>query len=134
MPLRDEQARVWSEVLLQLLLNALVHGLESPAERVASGKPQAARITFTAVDEDGVVTFADDGRGVEPHLLPHRLFALGASGAATVSLAAGRGVGLDMVRTRLQEIGYTIAVASERHHGTIFRMQPATVESRADFV
>ncbi len=134
--LHETQARVWSEVLLQLLLNALVHGLEPPAERVVAGKRPVAQVTLTvtATDADECVTFADDGRGVDPQLLPQRLFELGASAAPAVSLAAGRGIGLDLVRTRLREIGYTIAVTSERQHGTNFRMQRATVESRVDFV
>ncbi len=123
--------------LLHLVRNALAHGLESPSERLAAGKPAVGRLTLAA-QPDGdaiVITVKDDGRGLDLTKIGRRA---GLSGAPTVSealdiitrpgfstrteagLDAGRGVGLDVVRRSLTEIGATLSLASQAGRGCTF--------------
>ncbi len=115
------------QILQQLVRNSLIHGIEPPDTRLAGGKPAVACIQFVARSHVGFVEYVvqDDGRGVDvealaaragmnPRLerseLIHLIFEPGVSTAMTDSLDAGRGVGLDMVRALVEEVGGKIAV------------------------
>jgi two-component system, chemotaxis family, sensor kinase CheA len=106
------------DVLPQLMKNALVHGVEEPGTRAELGKPAVATLQFAArpvriagkapadAAEPTWVEWIvqDDGRGIAPETLP-RIFDAGFSTAAEVSLHAGRGIGLDLVRAKVEEAG-----------------------------
>lgn len=117
--------------LVQLARNALVHGLEDPEERRRLGKPPAGTLQLALryhregrppAEQRLELIFQDDGRGLdldqirrralalglpadEPAELPALIFRPGFSTAAAESLEAGRGVGLDLVKTEVEELG-----------------------------
>ena len=126
-----------------LLRNAVAHGLEAPAERVAKGKPEIGEITIDAqqVGNEVVLTLADDGNGLDfarirekaiqqglldPHAeanetqLTQFIFMAGFSTAEEVSQIAGRGVGMDVVRNEIVSLGGRIDIASTPGRGTTF--------------
>ncbi|HXI19569.1 MAG TPA: chemotaxis protein CheA, partial [Gemmatimonadales bacterium] len=134
------------EPLVHLLTNALVHGIESPAERQAAGKPAQAVITLRAVQRSDrvLLTVSDDGRGLDPERIlvkaralgvapksdhPSRaeIYALaflpGLSTAEGVSALAGRGVGLDVVAGSIRALGGQVSVSSEAGRGTTFTLR-----------
>lgn len=134
--------------LIQLLRNAVAHGIEPPAERVRLGKPAVATVAVRA-RQDGsslVLEVADDGRGVDTAALAERLVATGRWSAARAELAseadlldallatgvstrreadelAGRGVGLAVVRQTVAKLGGELAVASQPGKGTTFTLR-----------
>jgi two-component system, chemotaxis family, sensor kinase CheA len=131
------------EPLLHLIRNAADHGLESPAERVAAGKPAQGRILLSAARERNTVAIrvTDDGRGIDRErilakarregaapetdtltddLLVRILAKPGFSTAQTVSGVSGRGVGVDVVMTRVRALGGTLEVRTELGRGTTF--------------
>ena len=128
------------EPLLHLLTNAVVHGIETPAERRRAGKPEEGVLSLTAVSRSGrvAIEMADDGRGLDEERIrarasemgieagaegvdPHGLiFQPGFSTAEGVSGLAGRGVGLDVVAAAVRALGGTIAVRSRPGRGTAF--------------
>jgi len=145
--------------LLHILRNAVDHGLESPDERVACGKPRAGTITLTVARRGQIVTVqvADDGRGlnlrdirsraVERGLLSAdamptdaeiaRLTLLpGFSTRDMVTEISGRGVGLDVVATRLRALSGSIDIRSEAGRGLCIelRFQASLVATHALFV
>jgi chemosensory pili system protein ChpA (sensor histidine kinase/response regulator) len=145
--------------LLHILRNAVDHGLESPAEREYAGKPRAGTITLTVARRGQVVTVqvADDGRGlnlpdirakaVERGLLEAdatpsdveiaRLTLLpGFSTRDAVTEISGRGVGLDVVATRLRALSGSIDIRSEYGRGLTIelRFQASLVATHALFV
>jgi two-component system sensor histidine kinase and response regulator WspE len=139
--------------LTHLVRNALDHGIESRAERAASGKRAQATLRVAAVHQAGmlVVDVADDGRGIDlarlrtkivernlstPELVARMsdreltdfLFLPGFSTAKAVTDLSGRGVGLDVVQTTVHEVGGSVEVQTELGRGTTFRMRlPVTL-------
>ena len=132
--------------LLHLVQNAIVHGIESADDRSASGKPAAATVTLTAAHEGSsvVVEIEDDGRGIDPALLRRRavergfvpadarlddaqalelIFLPGFSTADAVTTAAGRGVGMDVVRTNVRRLNGDVEVHSVVGEGTRFTLR-----------
>ncbi|HVY60610.1 MAG TPA: chemotaxis protein CheA, partial [Planctomycetota bacterium] len=132
--------------LTHLVRNAVDHGLETPAERRAAGKPERGRLAFDAFHEGGsvVIEVSDDGRGldlarirekaVERGLVPagesvsderaHELIFLpGFSTAREVSDVSGRGVGLDVVRRNVEALSGSVQLSSEPGRGTRFRLK-----------
>ena len=132
-----------ADPLIHLLRNALDHGVEMPAERELGGKPRKGRICLSASQrgERIVISVSDDGRGMDPQILRRKavekgvidaaqaarltesecyelIFRPGFSTAATVSDISGRGVGMDVVKTRVAELGGTLQVHSRRGHGS----------------
>jgi two-component system chemotaxis sensor kinase CheA len=132
-----------SEPLVHLLRNAVDHGLELPAERLAAGKPAMGTIQLTAArDHDhALITVADDGRGMNPQRLTASAIAKGLikpeqgarlttaealqliclpgfSTANAVSDISGRGVGMDAVQTMVQQLGGSLIIASTEGEGT----------------
>ena len=129
--------------LEHMLRNALVHGIESPEARAAAGKPESGRIAITLRQESNeiVLAFADDGgglnfaalrrKGAELNLLPAErepteaelaqlVFVTGLSTAEQVTEVAGRGVGMDVVRNEISQIGGRVDIATAAGKGTTF--------------
>ena len=113
-----------SEPLVHLLRNAVVHGVESPAERKQAGKAPRARIEWRAEPRGALVQIvvSDDGRGVTADVaeqasregsLADLLARAGYSTAGTVTELAGRGVGLDAVRAYAHAVGGSFEIRSE---------------------
>jgi two-component system, chemotaxis family, sensor kinase CheA len=132
-----------ADPLVHLLRNALDHGVEMPADRELAGKPRKGRICLSASQrgERIVISVSDDGRGMDPEVLRRKavekgvidaaqaarltesecyelIFRPGFSTAATVSDISGRGVGMDVVKTRVAELGGTLQVHSRWGHGS----------------
>jgi two-component system sensor histidine kinase and response regulator WspE len=130
-----------------LVTNAIDHGIEPPAQRTSAGKPAEARLRLQAGHENGrlVITVRDDGSGIDPEQIRERvfrrklappetvpglsepellefLFLPGFSTRDTASLLSGRGVGLNVVQSMVQEAGGAVAVTSSRGAGTVFRL------------
>ncbi len=130
--------------LLHILRNALDHGIESPEERAAAGKPRRGRVALTVAPSgrEVVLTFSDDGRGVDAAGIVAKarqtgllgpsdpdpsdpfalLFRAGFSTAREVSEISGRGVGLDVVREKLAALGGRVSVRSVPGSGTTFEV------------
>jgi chemosensory pili system protein ChpA (sensor histidine kinase/response regulator) len=129
--------------LEHMLRNALVHGIEDPAARAAAGKPESGRIAIALRQESNEIALilADDGagldldalrrQGAQMGLLPadrepthaelaHLVFASGMSTAEAVTELAGRGVGMDVVRSEIAAIGGRVDIATTRGRGTTF--------------
>ena len=132
-----------SPPLEHMLRNALVHGIEDPAARVAAGKPESGRIAIALRQESNEIALvlSDDGAGLNLDalrrkgeamgLLPtgrepsdaelaHLIFASGLSTAEELSELAGRGVGMDVVRNEIHAIGGRVDIATSRGGGTTF--------------
>ncbi|MCC6998991.1 MAG: response regulator [Deltaproteobacteria bacterium] len=127
--------------LVQLMRNAVAHGIESPAERRAAGKSPQGLVTLTVERRGRRVWFTcrDDGRGVDidavRQALQHKGVALPAAGgtaaevlqlllrggvttSASVTDMAGRGIGLDVVRDVLTQLGGDVTLHAEAGRGT----------------
>ncbi len=118
-----------SEPLAHLLRNAVVHGIEPPAERERAGKPARGRVELRAVPRGSLVEIVvtDDGRGVSPEAIEQArregsltdvVARAGYSTAAEVTDLAGRGVGLDAVQATVRSLGGSLEVRSEPGLGT----------------
>ncbi|MFC3126637.1 chemotaxis protein CheW [Pseudoroseomonas globiformis] len=131
--------------LTHMVRNSGDHGLETPEQRRAAGKPELGRITLNAYHEGGhiIIEIGDDGRGLpaerikakvlaqglatEAELagmsereIQHFIFRAGFSTAAAVTSVSGRGVGMDVVKTNVEKIGGTIELRSVEGKGTTF--------------
>jgi chemosensory pili system protein ChpA (sensor histidine kinase/response regulator) len=129
--------------LEHMLRNAMVHGIEAPAARAAARKGESGRIAIALRQESNEIAlvFSDDGaglnldalrrKGAEMGLLPagrepsaaelaQLVFASGLSTAEAVTEVAGRGVGMDVVRSEIAAIGGRIDIASTSGQGTTF--------------
>jgi two-component system chemotaxis sensor kinase CheA len=137
--------------LLHMIRNAVDHGVESPADRAAAGKPDCATIRLRAAHERGsvVITVEDDGGGLRRDRLlatarrrgrlaedaeptDAELHALilepGFSTAATVTQLSGRGVGMDVVRQNVESLRGSLALRSVEGAGTTVTLRlPLTI-------
>ena len=134
-----------ADPLLHMVRNALDHGVETPEDRRAAGKPAEALIKFRAKHHSGniVVEIADDGAGVDeekvlararergliaPDHTPSKsdtlelLFAPGFSTADRVTEISGRGVGMDVVGRNLKQLRGRVSIHSERGLGATVRL------------
>jgi len=132
--------------LLHLVQNTIAHGIETPEERHACGKDATGTVTLSAAHEGGavLVEVADDGRGIDPNRLRRHaveqgfapaaaelddnaaldlVFLPGFSTASAVTTAAGRGVGLDVVRTNVRRLNGEVEVRSVVGEGTRFTLR-----------
>jgi two-component system chemotaxis sensor kinase CheA len=133
--------------LTHLVRNAVDHGIESPEQRLAAGKPVEGTLTLRAYHDGGhvVVEIADDGAGIDPARVAevalrrglitrgamartdprdvmNLIFQPGFSTAAAVTTVSGRGVGLDVVKTNIERVGGTVDVESVVGAGTTWRL------------
>ena len=129
--------------LTHMVRNSADHGLETPAERVAAGKAEQGTIRLSAYHEGGhiIICIADNGRGLNTERIKAKalsnglvneaelekmteaqihkfIFAPGFSTAAAITSVSGRGVGMDVVRTNIDQIGGTIDVKSVAGEGS----------------
>jgi two-component system, chemotaxis family, sensor kinase CheA len=134
--------------LTHMVRNSADHGLESPEQRRAAGKPEHGHIRLSAYHEGGyiIIQIADDGRGldtarIKAKAIAHGLvseteveklteaqihkfiFAPGFSTATTITNVSGRGVGMDVVRNNIDQIGGTIDVKSVSGAGLSFTIK-----------
>jgi chemosensory pili system protein ChpA (sensor histidine kinase/response regulator) len=133
-----------SDPLLHLLRNAFDHGIETPANRQALGKPPTGTITLAASyrGHQTIITLSDDGAGmntekiharavelglltpdtppIETSDLLNLIFTPGFSTADQITEISGRGMGMDIVRTKIQEVNGRISMATRPRHGTTF--------------
>ena len=134
--------------LTHMVRNSADHGLETPEQRRAAGKPEHGRIRLSAYHEGGhiIIQIADDGRGLDTDRIKAKviaqglvseadaqklseaqihkfIFAPGFSTAAKVTNVSGRGVGLDVVRNNIDQIGGTIDVKSVPGEGSSFTIK-----------
>ena len=132
--------------LVHLVRNSLDHGIEMPEIRAAKGKPETGIVHLNAYHQGGyiVIEISDDGGGLpadkiisrakERGLVPadetlsqerimDLIFEPGFSTADTVSDVSGRGVGMDVVRRNIKDLGGSIAVHSEEDKGSIFTIR-----------
>ena len=118
-----------AEPLVHMVRNAVGHGIETPSEREAAGKPSRATVELSAKQRGGMVeiSVSDDGRGVSAALIEEArhhgsladiLARPGFSTAAEVTELSGRGVGLDAVKRYVEGFGGTLEVRSEPGNGT----------------
>ncbi len=142
---RDHYARL-QVVLEHMVRNALDHGIESPEQRVAMGKTTGGRITIDVRKSGGdyLIRLSDDGRGIDPDAIREAayekgldvdvdalsdeeairlIFHKGFSTASTLSEISGRGVGMDIVLTELQQIGGDVQIQSAVGLGTAFEVR-----------
>lgn len=126
-----------------MLRNAVDHGIESPEERIAKGKPETGRIVLTLGREGGnvVIRLADDGRGVDLQRVRNKaierglmdpdaqlsdldvmqfILHAGFSTAENVTQISGRGVGMDVVHAEIKQLGGDVTINSEWGKGTEF--------------
>ncbi|MCA3577225.1 hybrid sensor histidine kinase/response regulator [Bradyrhizobium sp.] len=128
--------------LTHMVRNSADHGLETTAERLAAGKPEQGTIRLSAYHEGGhiIICIADNGRGLNTERIKAKalqnglvteaelekmteaqihkfIFAPGFSTAAQVTSVSGRGVGMDVVRTNIDQIGGTIDIKSVAGEG-----------------
>jgi two-component system chemotaxis sensor kinase CheA len=132
-----------SDPVVHLIRNAVDHGIESPAERTAAGKPEVGQIAIDArrVKDSIHVTIRDDGGGIDldavracavsagmvlsdlaedlsPEQLAALIFRPGLSTAEAVTDISGRGVGMDAVRVTIESLGGQVEIATQRGRGT----------------
>ena len=137
-----------NDPLVHILRNAADHGIESPDDRIAAGKPEKGCVTIQTRQEGNhmAITIADDGRGLDPEKLKAKatqrnlitkdqardmsnseacnlIFAAGFSTAEKVTNVSGRGVGMDVVRTNVQKLKGIIEISSEIGKGTTFTIK-----------
>lgn len=133
------------EPLTHMIRNAVDHGLETPEERLAAGKPEEGCVRLSAEHRGGriVIELTDDGRGInrervkqkaiENGLIPstaslseeeidNLIFLPGFSTASEVSNISGRGVGMDVVRRNIVELGGRITISSNPGRGSRFSL------------
>ena len=132
-----------ADPLVHLVRNAVDHGIETPEERLAAGKPREGRVVLLAAQEGNHIELAieDDGKGMDPDVLRRKvvekglmdpesaarlddrgcyelIFMPGLTTKAEISDVSGRGVGMDVVKTRISQMNGTVAVDSQKGRGT----------------
>jgi two-component system chemotaxis sensor kinase CheA len=135
-----------ADPLMHMVRNAIDHGIETPDERTAAGKPAAGRLTLSATQVNGqvVIDLRDDGRGLQRDRILQRaeargivrpgdqlsdadvldlIFAPGLSTADQVTDVSGRGVGMDVVRRNIQALHGRVDVQSAPGEGTTITLR-----------
>lgn len=140
--------------LIHIIRNAVDHGIETPEERIALGKPPVGRITLRAktIDNEIIIEVEDDGRGINLERIKERaihkgfltreeveampdeqiiniIFAPGFSTGDTITDISGRGIGLDVVQTKIAQLNGKIKVISEVNKGSCLRIELPTTMS-----
>jgi two-component system chemotaxis sensor kinase CheA len=137
-----------SDPLVHILRNAVDHGIETPEERVAAGKPETGTISVTAWNQETYIYLSvkDDGKGIDTQALRRKavergivsreaaeaatddqalqyIFYPGLSTAKALSDISGRGVGMDIVRTNIERLNGQVSVRSTPGAGSEFIIQ-----------
>jgi two-component system, chemotaxis family, sensor kinase CheA len=132
-----------ADPLVHLVRNSVDHGIEMPDEREAGGKPRTGKVVLAAAQEGDhiLLTITDDGRGMDPEVLRAKavekgmmdkdvadrlsvsecfdlILAPGFSTKTEISDVSGRGVGMDVVKTKIAQLNGTIAIESTKGQGT----------------
>lgn len=136
---------VISDPLVHIIRNCVDHGIESPTDRIAVGKPSYGTVKLSARHDENhiVIEIIDDGRGIDVNAVKHKaiasglitedvasrltdrealhlIFSSGLSTASHVTEVSGRGVGMDIVRANIQKLGGLIDVETESGKGSRF--------------
>ena len=131
-----------------ILRNSIDHGIETPAERVAAGKPEQGTVTIKSFHEGGqvMVEVSDDGKGINTEVIKEKAVANGLitpeesqnmteqeavmlvcrpgfSTAESITNISGRGVGMDVVRSNIEKIGGSLDIVSAYGKGTCIRIK-----------
>jgi two-component system chemotaxis sensor kinase CheA len=139
---------VIKDPLTHMVRNSADHGIETPVERRAAGKPERGTIRLNAYHEGGTITIeiSDDGKGLNYAAIRRKavergvateaeiermsdaqigkfIFHPGFSTAKVVTAVSGRGVGMDVVKTNIELIGGTVEIRSEEGRGTTFTIK-----------
>lgn len=132
--------------LVHMVRNALDHGLEPAAERLAKGKPETGTLHLKAYHQGSniVIELQDDGRGIDPEKIYRKavdkgmfpagtqlskeeilalIFAPGFSTAEKITAVSGRGVGMDVVKRNIEKLRGKIEIVSEVGHGSTFKVK-----------
>jgi two-component system chemotaxis sensor kinase CheA len=137
-----------SDPLIHMVRNAVDHGLETPEEREAVGKPRAGTVSLLASHRGNsvVITVSDDGRGIDCERIRHKIITKGLvsgtearelsdrdliayiwhpglSTAETITEISGRGVGMDIVKSRIENLSGAVDVRSVLAQGTTFAIR-----------
>lgn len=135
-----------SDPLTHLIRNAVDHGLETPAQRLAAGKPAEGRIHLRAFHEGGnvVIEIADDGAGINAQRVRQKaidrglisadavmtdeetnqlIMLPGFSTAEKITDVSGRGVGMDVVKRNVEALNGSISIRSTQGKGSTFRIR-----------
>ncbi len=132
-----------ADPLVHLVRNAVDHGIESPEEREAAGKPRVGQVVLSAEQEGDhiLLMITDDGRGMDAEVLRNKavekgllerdaadrltdlecynlIFAPGFSTKTEISDVSGRGVGMDVVKTKISQLNGTVNVFSQKGSGS----------------
>lgn len=136
---------VVNDPLVHMVRNAVDHGIESPEERRAAGKPEQGTVKIAAFHSAGsvVVEISDDGKGLDREAILAKarerglvaenaepsdrevfnlIFEPGFSTAKVVTDVSGRGVGMDVVKKNIELLRGTVEIRSEKGKGSLFRM------------
>jgi two-component system chemotaxis sensor kinase CheA len=134
-----------SDPLTHIIRNSVDHGIELPADRLAAGKSEEGTVRLAAEHRGGriVIEVRDDGAGINPERvlkkarekglvgqdatlsedeITNLVFMPGFSTAETISDISGRGVGMDVVRSNIQDLGGRISLKSERGRGMTIQL------------
>lgn len=134
--------------LIHIIRNSCDHGVESPEDRKAAGKPEQGRVDLKAYNEGNhiVIEVVDDGKGLDVDMLKQKaiekgvisekeadtmsdkeafniIFKPGFSTAKVVSNVSGRGVGMDVVKTNVEKLNGIIEIDSEKGVGSAFKLK-----------
>jgi two-component system, chemotaxis family, sensor kinase CheA len=135
-----------ADPLMHLVRNGLDHGLETPQQRLAAGKPAQGKLTLSACHESGsvLIRIIDDGRGIQRDKVLQRawerglvergvtppdaeifnlIFEAGFSTAETVTNLSGRGVGMDVVRRNIEALRGTVTIHSVEGQGSTIEIR-----------
>ncbi len=153
-PIRSELLEELTEPLMHLIRNCAVHGIEDSDKRRFRGKPEngTIRILYKVVGLEIKINVSDDGNGIDLDRVKHRaaeqglrteteletadadelcelIFEPGFSTAERLSMNAGRGIGMSIVKDGLVALGGNIKVATERGKGTEFSISIVSPET-----
>jgi two-component system chemotaxis sensor kinase CheA len=132
-----------ADPLVHLVRNSVDHGVESPEERVSNGKPRTGQVVLSAAQEGDhiLLSIEDDGKGMDPNALRQKavdkglmdsdqadrlddtecfnlIFMAGFSTKDEISDVSGRGVGMDVVKTKITQLNGSLTIDSQLGKGT----------------
>ncbi|MCG8426847.1 MAG: chemotaxis protein CheA, partial [Chromatiales bacterium] len=137
-----------SDPMVHLVRNAVDHGVESPDDRVKAGKPRKGKVILSAAQEGDhiLLSIRDDGKGMDPNVLRRKavekgmmdeeaaarlddkdcynlIFQAGFSTKTEISDVSGRGVGMDVVKTRIAQMNGSVEIDSELGKGSLITIK-----------